>query len=191
MYIYIDKLPSIGFQSPILTCCFRIDHWTVVIRSRGIHRRKTRVCMERISRGTWRIWMLQSRTHSKALQLIELGSSLIDSSWHTHIIYIYNYIWLYIYIHNIIYYLGYSQVHSLIQAHWPLKCRKALFVESLNSAALCFRCSIWTHLNWDSMSKILPKAADLPAPSPASRIDQEMSDGVRLSYLNDKLEARP
>ena len=97
IYIYIDKLPSIGFQSPILTCCFRIDHWTVVIRSRGIHRRKTRVCMGRISRGTWRIWMLQSRTHSKALQLIELGSSLIDSSWHTHIIYIYNYIWLYIY----------------------------------------------------------------------------------------------
>ena len=90
IYIYIDKLPSIGFQSPILTCCFRIDHWTVVIRSRGIHRRKTRVCMGSISRGTWRIWMLQWRTQSKVLQLIELGSSLIDSSWHTDIIYIYN-----------------------------------------------------------------------------------------------------
>ena len=38
------------------------------------------------------------------------------------------------------------------------------------------------------VSKILG-AADLPMPPSTFGIDQEMSDGVRLSYLEDKLEA--
>ena len=34
--LYIDKLASIGYQSPILAFCLRIYHWTLVIRNLDI-----------------------------------------------------------------------------------------------------------------------------------------------------------